>query len=106
MEGEGDDVGDRVDGEAREDDPSARRREARSVRLAVHVSALRRLRQNGPTSRACSSCVHYFGAAKLQQEFQNFEVLEVYCPGESGRTIVTPQAGFGARFEEHHGALN
>ena len=48
------------------------------------MSALRRLRQNGPTSRACSSCVHYFGAAKLQQEFENFEVLEVYCPGEMG----------------------
>ena len=35
VEGEGDDVGDRVDGEAREDDPGARRREARSMRLFV-----------------------------------------------------------------------
>ena len=35
VEGEGDDVGDRVDGEAREDHSGARRREAHSVRLLV-----------------------------------------------------------------------
>ena len=35
VEGEGDDVGDRVDGEAREDDPGARRREAHSMRHLV-----------------------------------------------------------------------
>ena len=35
VEGEGDDVGDRVDGEAREDDSGARRREAHSMRLLV-----------------------------------------------------------------------
>ena len=61
------------------------------IRAAVHVSAARRLPQNGPSSRACSSRVHYFGAARLQQEFENFGVMEFYCHGESGRTIVTPQ---------------
>ena len=35
MEGEGDDVGDRVDGEAREDDPGARRRETHPMGLLV-----------------------------------------------------------------------
>ena len=39
VEGEGDDVGDRVDGEAREDHSGARRREARSMHLLVSREA-------------------------------------------------------------------
>ena len=39
VEGEGDDVGDRVDGEAREDDSGARRRDAHSMRLLVRLEA-------------------------------------------------------------------